>query len=149
MEKKTIAIIAAQKGELEYLISLLRTGVGIVNTAVATTLLLQNKKIDYIINEGTAGAHKYELNINDIIIGEECIHINSYKTAKLQKGIEPRQWKLMSFISDSEDKSIVYKADKNLINIANKVEYIYGTKITGRLGSGDIWNREADRIKWF
>ena len=24
----------------------------------------------------------------------------------------------------------------------------YGTKIIGRLGSGDVWNQEKDRIKW-
>lgn len=174
MNKELIAIVAAQKGEIQYLISLLQnkkekiygkyisyegkiedypviilyTGVGIINAAVATTLLLNNKKVKCVINLGTAGAHRDYLNINDIVIGEECININSYKTKKLEHGIRPEEWEILNFLSGTKDEQIVYKADENLVKIADTIKNKYGTKVIGRLGSGDVWNQEKDRIKW-
>ena len=174
MNKEPIAILAAQKGEIQYLISLLQnkkeksygkyiayegeiegypviilfTCVGIINAAVATTLLLNNKKVKCVINQGTAGAHKDYLNINDIVIGKECININTYKTKKIEYGIRPEEWEIINFLSGTKDKQIVYKADESLVQIADTIKNEYGTKLIGRLGSGDVWNQEKDRIKW-
>lgn len=172
MNKEPIVITAAKKSELEYLISVLKnlkkvqygnyvaykgkiddypiilliTNIGLINAAVSITLLL-SKKVKCVINQGTAGAHISTLKINDIVIGKECININSYKTEKLYQGIIPKYWQILSFIADKKDEQIVYKADEKLIEIANNVNNKLGTKILGRLGSGDVWNREKERIE--
>ena len=33
-----------------------------------------------------------------------------------------------------------------LLDVANNIEYEYGNVILGKIGSGDVWNREVDRI---
>ena len=72
--------------------------------------------------------------------------------------IEPRKsgegshingWKLKKYISD-DDLDVSNKADKNLINKVknSSSNYEQGKVVFGTIGSGDIWNREIDRIDY-
>lgn len=51
-----------------------QSGIGKVNAALSTALLLEHFSIKEVINTGSAGGMSPELNIGDIIIGEDCIH---------------------------------------------------------------------------
>lgn len=54
---------------------LLQGGVGKVNAAICTTLLLTNYKIDYVINIGSAGGLCLTQEVGDIVISNEvCQH---------------------------------------------------------------------------
>ena len=53
---------------------LLKSGVGKVNAAISTTLLLHQYKPDYVINTGTAGGFDPSLNIGDLVISENVLH---------------------------------------------------------------------------
>lgn len=50
---------------------LLKSGIGKVNAAIATTLMIQLYHPDYIINTGSAGGFNSKLNVGDIVIADE------------------------------------------------------------------------------
>lgn len=53
---------------------LLKSGIGKVNAAMSTTILLEKYKPDYIINTGSAGGFNPELNVGDVVISSEVRH---------------------------------------------------------------------------
>lgn len=55
-------------------IVLLKSGIGKVNAAVGTTLLLDHFKPDYVLNTGSAGGYHTELNVGDIVISTDVRH---------------------------------------------------------------------------
>lgn len=55
-------------------IVLLQSGIGKVNAAIGTTLLIDNFKPDYVINTGAAGGFPGDLKVGDIVISKELIH---------------------------------------------------------------------------
>ncbi|MBL4560697.1 MAG: 5'-methylthioadenosine/S-adenosylhomocysteine nucleosidase [Labilibaculum sp.] len=55
-------------------IVLLQSGIGKVNAAIGTALLIDNFQPDYVINTGVAGGFPGDLKVGDIVISEEVIH---------------------------------------------------------------------------
>ncbi|MBF6058091.1 MULTISPECIES: 5'-methylthioadenosine/S-adenosylhomocysteine nucleosidase [Thiomicrorhabdus] len=55
-------------------IVLLRSGIGKVNAAISTTVLLQSFQPDYVINTGSAGGFHVDLNVGDIVISSSVCH---------------------------------------------------------------------------
>ncbi len=55
-------------------IILLKSGIGKVNAAIATTEMLQQFKPDCIINTGVAGGIDESLHVGDIVVGEETTY---------------------------------------------------------------------------
>src|SRR5690606_8322793 len=53
---------------------LLKSGIGKVNAAMSTTILLEKFKPDIIINTGSAGGYNPNLNIGDLVISTEVRH---------------------------------------------------------------------------
>ena len=130
----------------------LLTQVGEINSSISTTKAILKIHPNKIRNIGTAGAHKKNLKIGDLIIGEEIINMNSIITPfkKLNEGSNPLIWNITTFISDSENKLIKLKGDENLIKLIEKVGIKYNINlIKGIISSGDIWNKEIDRINYF
>ena len=39
-------------------------------------------KPGYVINYGIAGGHSRDIHVGDLVIGSECVNINSYVTSK-------------------------------------------------------------------
>ena len=52
----------------------LKSGIGKVNAAMSTTILLEKFKPDYVINTGSAGGYHEELNVGDVVISTEVRH---------------------------------------------------------------------------
>ena len=68
-EVRTIAHVEFTKGKLNHReVVLLKSGIGKVNVAIATTLLFEQYNIDYVINTGSAGGLHEEANIGDVVI---------------------------------------------------------------------------------
>jgi adenosylhomocysteine nucleosidase len=65
-------IASGRYGSVE--ISLLKSGIGKVNTAIGTTILMENYAPDYIINTGSAGGFHPELEVGDLVISSEIRH---------------------------------------------------------------------------
>lgn len=53
---------------------LLRSGIGKVNAALSTAILLERFKPDYVINTGSAGGFNPQLNVGDVVISTEVRH---------------------------------------------------------------------------
>lgn len=172
MEERPIIIGAAVDTELDYLLRKLenkieeqidgyifwkgkfdsfpiiiyRTEVGTINAAISTYIAVKQYKPLLIINEGTAGAHMENLNTADIVVGREIISIDAYKSVnrKIGEGINPFEWKIAGF---RHEKSI--GSDEKLLEFVSEMKKYYneGKVYIGRIGSGNVFNKEVDRIK--
>lgn len=123
-----------------------KTLVGTINSTIATSIGIEKFNPDIVINQGIAGAHKENLHVGDIVIGEKCCNINSYKMPikSKGKGSNPFEWELNKRAKDIQHANLklVDIIEKSLIsNTKNKI-------YRGILGSGDVFNREYDRIVW-
>lgn len=141
------------KGNIEgYPIIISKTKVGLIEASIATFIGITNFNPTTVINQGTAGACNRTLHIGDIVIGDKCININSYitKPRKEKQGSVSLDWELLTF-KDGKDELLELNADEELRNIAIKCSNSYniGKVICGTIGSGDVWDNEIDRIKWF
>lgn len=124
--------------------------VGLINAAAATTLAIEKYHPDYIINQGCAGGFGENVHKSDIVIGAECINITSMitKHRKVGQGCNLEDWELINFIAGEKDRIVPQKAGDELIELVKKHEheYPYGKIHYGIIGSGDIWNKECDRL---
>ena len=141
----------------EKIIYFLLTGVGSLNTAISLSKFLSKIKPDIIINAGTSGGHDKKLNVGDIILAKEVINMNSIETIfkEENEGSNSLTWKLKTFSEDAENQDFIedikiYYGDNNLLEKIKNIGNKYGINIyEGRIGSGDVWNKEKDRIKFF
>lgn len=123
--------------------------VGLIHSSSSLTIACQKFNPIAIINTGLAGAKTKEIHTKDIIIGESCININSYKTPYLKEGegSNPNNWELITFLDNEKDRLIEEKAASKLIEIAKNIEDNTIKNIYyGKIGSGDVWNNEHDRL---
>ncbi len=123
------------------------TLVGVVNSTTATSIGIMEFQPSLVINQGLAGAHQINLHIGDIVIGKQCCNINAYKmpTKGQGQGSNPFEWDPNKRARD------IKSADQSLANLIKKyfTTNIPDRKIyCGILGSGDVHNREYDRIIW-
>ena len=152
---KTIGIIGAMEEEITYLkekveivttksviglqfyigrfsgnnIIVVRSGIGKVNAAVCTQVLIDHFGVDYVINTGVAGAVKETLQIGDILISTDAVQ-HDMDTSALGDpvGTIPR-------LAES-----YFKADEMLVRLAQEsaAEIADGYQVTlGRIASGD------------
>lgn len=129
-ETKDIASMEFYVGEMEgQKIVLVRCGIGKVNAAVCTQILIDHFDVSYIINTGVAGGLHPDINIGDIIISSDTVEHDMDVTAfGHKKGYIPRMD--MQF----------FEADKWLVEIATRAaEGIRGEHkvYVGRIASGD------------
>lgn len=150
LEKITINNYQFYKGNINnYPIIISLSKVGLIHTSSSLTIAIREFKPKAIINTGIAGATSKDIHIGDIVIAESIININSYRTPNLKKGegCNPNNWELLTFLSGETDRLIEEKANKTLVTIAKEIDNNqYGNIYTGKIGSGDVWNREIDRI---
>ena len=155
---KRIGIIFAMKEELDSLVKYLKiekkynifdlkfyegmihnnycilteSGVGKVNSARCTQILIDNMDVDMIINIGVAGGISEKLKVCDIVIGEKLVQHDFDITAfNHEKGYIP-------------NVGVYIDSDTYLVNIAK--ECINNKKynvVSGIIASGDIFCTES------
>ena len=142
IEESTIYDLKIFKGEInnkKYI--LVRSGVGKVNAARTTQILIDKFEIEYIINTGSAGALNNNLKIGDIVIGTELIQHDFDVTAfGREKGYIPETGK--EFRSD---ENIVKKCEN--IKIEN-IKIVKGIITSGDIFCTDIKMKEKIRQKF-
>ena len=121
-----------------------------VNAAMATTLAILKLNPLLIINQGTAGGHREDLKVGDVVLAKEVFNANSHKAnfRPLGKGSDPFAWEEFPVDVWKEEKAtprISYSPDERLQAIALKA--LEGKAKVGTIASGDMWNEEMDRIK--
>ena len=110
---------------------LVEAGVGKVNAARVTQILIDNFKVEGIINVGSAGSCNDELEIGDIVIGKKLVQHDFDITAfGHDKGY-------ITGVGDyiSSDSQLIEKIKNSINNIANEE---YKIKV-GIIASGDIF----------
>lgn len=124
------------------------TGVGMVRTAAATALGLQRFAPALVVNQGIAGAHREDLRVGDIVVGRTCVYIHHVQTPPRGggEGMAPQSWALWDFAQEAPP--VPWQADPEWAARFEAAPYAGGRKLSGRLGSGDVFNRENDRIAW-
>ena len=150
LEKKEKHIIAGYEFYTGYIhsskIIISKTLVGVVNATTATTIGIMTFHPDIVINQGIAGAHKSNIHIGDIIIGEKCCNINAFSMPTKEEGCSsnPFEWE------PNKRGEEIQNGDKKLVKIFRDFfkDNYENTIYTGTLGSGDVFNREYDRIMW-
>lgn len=110
---------------------LVEAGVGKVNAARTTQILIDNFKIDAIINVGSAASAKDDLNIGDIVIGKELVQHDFDITAfGHPKGYISNVGKYIE-----SDKELVEKVERTINELKDNE---FKIKI-GTIASGDIF----------
>lgn len=115
---------------------LVKSGIGKVNAAMATTLLLQIFKPDVVLNTGSAGGFLESLEVGTVVISDEVRHHDVDVTVfNYEHGQVPGQ-------------PAAYKSDASLMQLAlTAVEEIgEHAHATGLIASGDAFMSDPERV---
>jgi adenosylhomocysteine nucleosidase len=144
MEKVVIKSIASMdfyEGSLEGSpIVVVRSGIGKVNGAICTQILVDRYQVNMVINTGIAGSLRNEIDIADIVLSTDALqHDMDASGFGYEIGVIPRM------------KKSVFQADKNLIDMAKsvcgEVLPLLGVH-TGRIVSGDQFVSDSEKKEW-
>lgn len=137
-ETKTIANSEFTSGTYKnHEVVLLRSGIGKVNAAMTTSILLSEYKPDYVINTGSAGGYDPNLEVGAIVISDEVRHHDVDVTAF---GYE---------IGQVPQLPAAFKADKHLMRLAEDAVYEIGEHqaATGLIATGDIFMHDPAKVE--
>lgn len=114
---------------------LVKSGIGKVNAAMTATILMEKFNPTAIINTGTAGGFSEQLEVADLVIGEESVHhdvdVTGFDYAYGQVPGMPER----------------YQADKTLVDTAYKVlERLDIRHKAGLIATGDTFMNQTDKI---
>lgn len=115
---------------------LLKSGIGKVNAAVSTTLLMASFDPSIVINIGSAGGFDAELEVGDVIISEEVVHHDVDVTA------------FGYTLGQLPSMPATYRADPMLVDKALQAVAVVGqaTAKVGLIGTGDVFMCEPERV---
>ncbi|MBB6445941.1 5'-methylthioadenosine/S-adenosylhomocysteine nucleosidase [Bacillus benzoevorans] len=136
IENKTVEVIAGceyTSGMMNGVeVVLLRSGIGKVNAAMSTTILLDKYQPDFVINTGSAGGSEESLNVGDIVISTEVRHHDVDVTAfDYEYGQVPQL--PPAFLADEELVKVAWEGAKELQGVQ---------VVQGLIASGDIFVNE-------
>lgn len=138
-ETETIANCEFTVGQIEdKQVILLKSGIGKVNAAMSTSILLERFKPDIVINTGSAGGYHPDLNVGDLIISTEVRHHDVDATIF---GYEYGQVPQMP-PAFKADPFLVEKA----VTAAEKLEGIQTAK--GLIATGDSFMNDPERVEF-
>ena len=118
-------------------IVIVRSGIGKVNAAVCSQILIDDFHVDALINTGIAGSLKAEINIGDVVLSKDVLHHDVDCVAfGYPLGQIPRM-DVLSFEADADMLTLAKKSCK-------KVNPEIGV-FTGRIVSGDQFISNRNR----
>lgn len=121
-------------------IVVVRSGIGKVNAAVCTQILVDEFQVDGIINTGIAGSLKNEINIGDIVLSSDTLQHDMDATGfGYAYGVIPRM------------ETSVFEADKKLVELAKECCRRVNPEIdvhVGRVVSGDQFISDKTKKDW-
>lgn len=136
-EQQTIAGCEFTTGNMDGAeVILLRSGIGKVNAAMSTTILLDRFKPDYVINTGSAGGFHPDLNVGDVVISSEVRHHDVDVTAF---GYEYGQVPQLP---------AAFEANSGLVEIAESAAQEIGSVqvVKGLIATGDSFMNDPKRV---
>ncbi|MBO9130440.1 5'-methylthioadenosine/S-adenosylhomocysteine nucleosidase [Bacillus sp. 165] len=138
-EVETVAGCEFTKGKLGgHEVVLLKSGIGKVNAAMSTTILLERYKPEKVINTGSAGGFHHSLNVGDVVISTEVRHHDVDVTAfNYAYGQVPGM-------------PAAFEADQELVNLAEKcVRNMDDIQVVkGAIATGDSFMNDPQRVEF-
>lgn len=108
---------------------LVECGIGKVNAARCTQIVIDNIKVDYVLNVGVAGGVSKKVNIGDVVIGDKLIqHDFDLRPFNYERGYIPNVGKFIP-------------CDEYLVKLASEIK-LDVKSIIGTIASGDIFVTE-------
>ena len=141
----------------DYPVVIVRTEIGVANSAASTALAIKKFNPVAVINQGTAGGHDPALKIGDIIIGERSFDNSAYRSAYSAAGAGidlTKQENLGTYAYDKASGKFQayteYFADPTLFNIAFKVANAHEefNAVAGVISTGNTWLECVDYINF-
>jgi adenosylhomocysteine nucleosidase len=117
-----------------------KSGIGKVNAAVCTQILIDDFNVDMVINTGVAGAVHDDINPGDVVVSTDLVHHDVDATVfGYELGQIPRM------------KDMAFKADEKLAELAfASAEKLNEYKVfKGRIITGDQAIASAEKKKFF
>ncbi len=116
---------------------LVKSGIGKVNAALSTTLLLSHYEITEVINIGSAGGADDAMTVGTVVISDEVTHHDVDATVF---GYVPGQVPQMpkTYVADERLKTLAKEAVEQI----GKYPYAYGL-----IASGDVFMSDIDRVR--
>ncbi|MCK8817709.1 5'-methylthioadenosine/adenosylhomocysteine nucleosidase [Natroniella sulfidigena] len=119
-----------------------RSGIGKVNAAVCSQILLDNFAVEAVLFTGVAGAIDRDLDMGDIIISTDVVQHDVDITAFGR-----------DYGEIPELDQVAFKADEKLVTMAKEIgEELAQTEaievITGRILSGDQFISDEKKVEW-
>ncbi|GGM30993.1 5'-methylthioadenosine/S-adenosylhomocysteine nucleosidase [Paraliobacillus quinghaiensis] len=116
----------------------LKSGIGKVNAAMATTILHERYQPTYIINTGSAGGFATELEVGDLVIGNEVTHhdvdVTAFKYAYGQVPGLPETY--------HADNFLIKKVEDAIANVT----HVKGKQ--GLIATGDSFMQDPSRVEF-
>ena len=136
-----------------YPVIVARTEQGMENSAAVTALAIENFNPIAVINQGTAGGHVAEAQINSVIIGDKYVNNSAYITENTPEGagvkITPQEMR-GTYAYDEKSKTFQryqeYLPNPKLLKIAKEVAASNKNfvTLTGTISSSDAWLNGLD-----
>ncbi|MBM7701435.1 5'-methylthioadenosine/S-adenosylhomocysteine nucleosidase [Metabacillus iocasae] len=117
---------------------LLKSGIGKVNAAMSTAILLEKFQPDYVINTGSAGGFHPDLNVGDAVISTAVVHHDVDVTAFGYK------------YGQVPGSPAAFEADEKLIKIAEQsAKEVTDMQVAkGLIATGDSFMNDPKRVEF-
>jgi adenosylhomocysteine nucleosidase len=141
VQVRTIASMEFYEGSLQgHKVVVVRCGIGKVNAAICTQILVDLFHVEAIINTGVAGSLRNEIDIADIVLSTDTQQHDMDATGfGYPAGVIPRM------------EASIFPADGHLITLAKEVcnEVLPDVGVhTGRIVSGDQFISDSGKKTW-
>jgi adenosylhomocysteine nucleosidase len=132
------------------------TGQALVNCTIATIVAVEEFHPHLLINQGTSGAQRPGLSVNDIIVGRRCVDYSIYSTLPRApgQGSQPLAWTPSAqHLPDPVTGRVAaypqgFAGDPDLLALALRTPNPAGHVREGVIGSAHEVNLELDRVRW-
>ncbi|MBM7624943.1 5'-methylthioadenosine/adenosylhomocysteine nucleosidase [Sporohalobacter salinus] len=122
---------------------LVKSGIGKVNAAVCTQILVDDFSVDKVIFTGVAGAVDKKLDVGDIVISTDTIQHDVNSTVMGYELGEIAEMNKAKFIADQTLISLAKDAGEKLIEEGATIKVV-----TGRVLSGDQFIADDEKVEW-
>lgn len=125
-----------------------RSGIGKVNAAVCTQILVDEFQAEVIINTGVAGSLNADINIGDIVISTDVVH---HDMDAVNFGYEPGQIPQMDVFSFEADQKVADLAEEVCREVNPEIQVFRGRVVSGDqfVAKKDVKERIAEQFYGF